>query len=141
MKGFADILMGWVVMLVIFLIVNSYLTIRLKSDVFISDVVADSYRMINAIEFAKLNAKQDLEFSIEKTKKDLKINSITNKEDFLKKLKTNFHPSHEFSEVDVFVLVNSIKIDGSNIVANITFAASSDFRKSISTVFITQPLV
>jgi len=140
MKGYAEILMGWVLMLVIFVIVNSYLTTRMTADVSISDAVADSYRVIDAIEFAKLNVKQDLKFSIEETKKDLKIVTIGNKEEFLKKLKANFHPSHGFSEVDVSVLVNSINIDGSNLVANITFASSSDFRKALSTTFITQPL-
>jgi len=141
MKGYAEILVGWVLMLVIFVVVNSYLTTRITSDVSISDAVADSYRVVNAIELAKLNAKQDLKFSIEKTKKDLKIVKIENKEEFLKKLKTNFHHSHEFSEVDVSVLMNSIEIkDGSKVVANCTFIASSEFRKAFSTVFITQPL-
>lgn len=140
MKGYAEILMGWVIMLVIFIIVNSYLTIRMQSDVFISDAVADSYRMINAIEFAKLNLKQDLKFSIEKTKQDMKTDKITDGEKFLTSLKANFHPSHSYSEVDVSVSLNSVKIEESKIMANMTLVASSEFRKAYSTVFITQPL-
>lgn len=142
MKGYANLLMGWVIMLIIFFLVNGYLQTRFKTEVFVTDAVAENYKMINDIEFTKLNIKQDINFSIQKTKQDLKILMIdeTNQKLFLDKFKSNFHPSQEFSDIDVSISVNSIELTNSKLIANTTIISSSTFKKAESDVIFISPI-
>ncbi|MBS3054872.1 MAG: hypothetical protein J4452_00060, partial [Candidatus Aenigmarchaeota archaeon] len=69
MKGYTELLLGWFFMLIVFVLVNWYLSTRLYFESGISDIAGQSYKMINAIEFAKLNSQQSLKFAVQKTEK------------------------------------------------------------------------
>lgn len=136
MKGYIQLLMGFIVMVIFFAMVFGYLYVRKDKEIFTSDAVAEPYKIIDAIEFTKLNIKQDIAFSIEKTKQDLGLTTVdANKQkSFLDRFKSNFHPSQEFSDVDVSISVNSIDLTNSKLTVDATIVSSSEFEKAESKV-------
>jgi len=146
MKGYTELLLGWFFMLIVFVLVNWYLSTRLYFESGISDIAGQSYKMINAIEFAKLNSQQSLKFAVQKTEKDLQLkpsdilNNNQLQSTFLDKLKRNYNPSHDYSDVEVSVTVLSVSIDGDRVVANNSFSSTSESRKAGLITAITVPL-
>jgi len=142
MKAYTTLLIGWVVLFIIFVIGNGYLQGRFKTEIFVSYVGTDFYKTINSIEFAKLNVKQDIDFSIQKTKQDLKILMIdeNNQKLFLDKFKSNFHPSHQFSDEDVSIVIDSIDLTDSKLKVDATIISTSEYKKAESKVQFINPV-
>ncbi|MFH0710995.1 MAG: hypothetical protein V1944_00285 [Candidatus Aenigmatarchaeota archaeon] len=146
MKGYMDLLLGWFFMLIIFVLVNWYLSTRLYFESGISDIAGQTYKMIDAIEFAKLDSQQALKFAVEKTKKELHASDADIQYNdqlqstFISKLKNYYNPSHDYSDVDVSVTVLSISVDGNFIVASNSFSALSESRQAGITANIAVPL-
>lgn len=66
-KGYIQMLVAFAVVLVFFILVDLFLSSRLYTECYVSDAIALSYKMIDAVELTKLNAKLALNFSIGKT--------------------------------------------------------------------------
>ena len=146
MKGYMNLLLGFFMMLIVFAIVNWYLSTRLYFESGVSDLAGQTYKMINAIEFGKINSQQSLKFAIQKTEKDLHVTSqelLQNTQiqpAFLDKLKKNYNPSLDYSDVDVSVTVLSLTIETDRIIASNLFSATSESRSASLTADITAPL-
>jgi ribosome-associated translation inhibitor RaiA len=142
MKGFVQMLAGLVFMFVVFYVVNWYLSANMKREIAVADIAADSYKIINAIEFAKMNAKQNLKFSVQKTLKDMKIDASNVKTDsslrekFIENLKKNYSPTFNFGEADVSVSVKSIEIKDSKVVATLDMKGSGISKRATAQVNI-----
>jgi len=130
-KGYVDLLIGWFFMLIVFILANWYLSTRLYFESGISDVAGQTYKMINAVEFAKLNSQQALKFAVQKTEKELQVSASEIRSNsqlqsiFLDRLKKNYNPSHDYSEVEVSVTLLSVSIDENKVVASNSFSSSS----------------
>jgi hypothetical protein len=135
-KGYIQMVFAFVLILVVFIIVNWYLSSLFSTEIFVSDVIADSYKMINAIEFAKLNAKQALKFSVDKTADDMKIDLASvasnrqTKQEFLKELEKNYDPDLKYSEVPVSVSVKALDIKNGKVLASLDISSSSEYRRA-----------
>jgi hypothetical protein len=145
-KGYVELLLGWFFMLIVFVLVNWYISARIYYEAGTSDVAGQTYKLIDAIEFAKINSQQNLKFAVQKTENDLKLSQsdiLNNKQDqatFLNKLKDNYYPSQDYSDVDVSITLNSLKIDGNYVVASNSFSSITDQREAGLTTDIAVPL-
>jgi len=145
MKGYIGLLLGWFFMLIIFVLVNWYLSTRLYFETGVSDVAGQTYKMINAIEFAKINSQQNLKFAVQKTEKELLLNPGFQNNDqlktiFLDRLKKNYYPSHDYSDVDVSISVISLSIEDNFVIAKNSFSSISESRLAGLTTSISVPL-
>lgn len=146
MKGYVELLLGWLLVLILYVSVSYYVDARLKYETKTSDAGAQTYQAINAIEFAKLNSQQALKFSVQQTEKDLqlKFSDIQNNNQlqsgFLDRLKKNYNPSQDYSDVDVSVTVLSLSIDVDKVVARNQIESSSQYQKISVVADITSPL-
>jgi len=121
MKGYIKMLVAFIMILVIFFVVDFFLASRLYTECEVSDAVALSYKMTNAVEFTKLNAKQALEFSINKTVGNLNITNMTDlitnntlRQQFLDELNETFNPSMlDRIDMDIDITV-SLDVDTTN---------------------------
>jgi hypothetical protein len=134
MKGYMALLLGWFFMLIIFILVNWYLSTRLYFETGVSDMAGETYKVINGIEFAKLNSQQALKFAVQKTEKELHISSTEIQNNyqlqtiFLDRLKKNYNPSEDYSDVEVSVTVLSLNLEGDKVVSSNYFSATSESR-------------
>ena len=146
MKGYMDLLFGFFFMLITFVLVNYYLGVRLNDEVGVSDIAGETYKMIDAIEFAKINSQQSLKFAVLKTEKELQLNPSDVQRNnqlqtiFLDRLKKNYNPSLDYSDVDVSVTVMSLSVDGNQIVANNYFISSTESRQASLVANVATPL-
>jgi len=69
------LLVGFVFVLIMFMVVDYFLAKSLQRECIVSDRVALSYKMIDMVEFAKLNAKQAFKFAINKSAEELGMSS------------------------------------------------------------------
>ncbi len=138
MKGFTKYLVGFIAVIIIFVVVDFVLASSLNRECDFSDYASKSYNLINKIEFAKLNAKQALKFSFEKTLSDMSItlddlkNDDSLRQTFLENLNGNFDPQ----PLDSSITTEKISLDFDSgltkIIAKIRFSGSSlDFSASI----------
>lgn len=147
MKGYVKQLTALIFTLILFYVVNLVISQLLKSEAFVSDAAAWSYKMVDAIEFAKLNANQALKFSVEKTATELGITDLSiflqneqQKANFLGNLTENFNPSLKYSEVDVLVSVNSIEIKDNKITIETVIYSVTPERQVETPYILTYPI-
>jgi len=145
MKGYVKFLAAFIVVIIVFVAVDFILASNLNRECQVSSEVSKAYRIINAIEFAKLNALQALNFSFNKTLTDMGISASNLKTDpnlrqnFLEELKKNFESCKDplsFAEIAASVELNSLDFDVSlsKVVADITIEAhDSTFQASTDT--------
>lgn len=136
MKGYSSSLVFGVVSLALIYILNYFMSVTFYGEQEISDRIANSYKTQNAMEFAKLNAKQTLRFSIERTKEELGIVDLTiilqdeqQKMNFLEKLKENFDPSLKYSEIEVSTTVESLSVKDNDVIVEIVILSITPERQ------------
>ncbi|MEM3830535.1 MAG: hypothetical protein QXS48_01500 [Candidatus Aenigmatarchaeota archaeon] len=129
MKGYVKYLAGFVVVLVIFVLVDFFLASRLSQECEFSDYVSRVYNLINKIEFAKLNAKQALKFSFEKTLSDMGItfddlkNDDSLRQTFLERLNENFDPIPLESSIKLEKISLDFNSDLTKVIVRLKFSA------------------
>lgn len=127
MKGFTKYLVGFVVVLVIFILVDFFLASMLSQECEFSDYVSGAYNLINKIEFAKLNAKQALKFSFEKTLSDMSItfddlkNDDSLRQTFLERLNESFDPMSLETSFKVEKISLDFNSDLTKVIAKVKF--------------------
>jgi hypothetical protein len=138
MKGFTKYLVGFLVVIVIFVVVDYVLASSLNRECDFSDYTSKAYNLINKIEFAKLNAKQALKFSFEKTLSDMSItlddlkNDDSLRQTFLENLNENFNPQPLDSSITTEKISLDFNSDLTKIIAKVRFSGSSlDFSATI----------
>jgi len=138
MKGFTKYLVGFLVVIVIFVVVDYVLASSVNQECDFSDYASKAYNLINKIEFAKLNAKQALKFSFEKTLSDMSItlddlkNDDSLRQTFLENLNETFNPQPLDSSITTEKISLDFNSDLTKIIAKVRFSGSSlDFSATI----------
>ncbi|MCS7106228.1 MAG: hypothetical protein NZ942_02850 [Candidatus Aenigmarchaeota archaeon] len=141
MKGYVKYLAGFIAVIVIFAAVNFFLASMLSRECDFSDYISRAYILINKIEFAKLNAKQALQFSFQKTLSEMgiRIDDLKNddnlRQNFLEKLNESFNPQPIEASLKVEKVSLEFNSDLTKIIARIKIFAWKEYQDGMMDFF------